>query len=114
MIRIATKSKNEMTNMPIVSRANDTRYCICARMRATINRPYSARPSATLHDEPARSSREQAAGRHEQDGRPRHLHGQDDDDFRTSRSPDEDVDRQLDHRREWSGVRDRAQPIGKE
>src|SRR6266511_5980703 len=114
MTRIATKSRNEIRKAATVSIANDARYWSCARTRAAIRTRYresDSRSSATLHHQPSDTEREQALGDDEQHDRPDELDREDAEDLHPGGTTDDDVDRELDHRRERGRVRESREPV---
>src|SRR6266542_3960122 len=117
MTRIATKSRNDMRNAATVSIAKDVRYWSCARTRAAMRKRYresDCRSSATLHDQASHTESEEALGDEEEHDRPAELDDEDPEDLHPRGTTDEDVDRELDHRRERSCARDGRKPVREE
>src|SRR5437762_13525582 len=117
MMRMAMKSRNEIRNMPTVSRANDVRYCSWARTRMRASRTYSAAvstSSSTLDHQTAHAEREHPPRRRDQSCSPCQLDRERTDDLEAADAADEDIDGDLDDRRKRCQRRDRAEPRGKE
>src|SRR5687767_7569526 len=117
MTRITAKSRKEIRKLPSTSSANEVRYCSWARMRAWMRRPQSASASsvsATLHHQTPHAERENTLRHDEQGDRPGELHAERYEDLRPRHGTDEDVDGELEHRRERRRTGDRRKPVGEE